>query len=149
MKYAIRPCERKDMPALVLLCQKHAQYEKANYDPVGKLALLERSILSDQPMAYCWVVEANDQLVGYCSFTFDFSTWDARKFLHLDCLYLDDQYRGLGIGKKIMQQLIAVAIEKNCANVQWQTPAFNADAIAFYKSIGAKQKDKARFTYSL
>jgi len=30
--------------------------------------------------------------------------------------------------------------------VQWQTPEFNAPAIAFYKKNGALSKDKVRFT---
>jgi hypothetical protein len=39
-----------------------------------------------------------------------------------------------------------IAREKNCVNIQWQTPVFNKRAIKFYNRIGATGKDKVRFT---
>jgi ribosomal protein S18 acetylase RimI-like enzyme len=149
MQYTIRICRRADIPALVELCRRHAKHEDVGYDVTGKSLLLERAIIDENPSLQCWVVERSASLVGYCTFTFDFSTWDAKTFLHLDCLYLDEESRGLGIGKKILQQLIEVATKRDCINIQWQTPHFNINAIKFYKAIGATSKDKVRFTYNI
>jgi ribosomal protein S18 acetylase RimI-like enzyme len=88
-------------------------------------------------------------IVGYCSYTFDFSTWDARYFLHLDCLFIEEGFRGMSIGEKLITQVIFIAKQRKCVNVQWQTPIFNEGAIRFYKRIGATGKEKQRFTFDL
>jgi hypothetical protein len=36
MEYSIRNCEIADLPKLVILCQKHAEFEQADYHPEGK-----------------------------------------------------------------------------------------------------------------
>jgi GNAT superfamily N-acetyltransferase len=145
MEYLIRKCEEKDLPELVVLCQKHAAYEQTGYDPEGKAAALQQALFSANPVLFCAVVECGQTLQGYYTYTFDFSTWDAQKFLYLDCLYLEPAYRGQGIGKVIFEQLKAIAARYQCVNIQWQTPDFNESAIRFYHRVGGVGKDKVRF----
>jgi ribosomal protein S18 acetylase RimI-like enzyme len=49
----------------------------------------------------------------------------------------------------MMDKLKAIAKERNCVNVQWQTPIFNERAIKFYHRIGATGKEKLRFFMDL
>jgi GNAT superfamily N-acetyltransferase len=146
MEYRIRTCEEKDLTGLLELCGKHAAYEEAAYNPEGKDELLSAALFSTLPKLFCHVVETKGQLAGYFTYTFDFSTWDACEFLYLDCLYLEPEIRGYGIGEEIIRTLQDVARKRNCVNLQWQTPVFNQRAIKFYKRIGARGKKKCRFT---
>jgi GNAT superfamily N-acetyltransferase len=143
--YTIRNCVRDDLQRLIELCSKHAAYEHAVYFPEGKAERLASALFCDVPPLHCWVVETEGRVVGYCSFTFDYSTWDAAPFLHMDCLYLEDTFRGLGIGSAIIKKLRELAVEKKCINVQWQTPVENRSGILFYEKIGAVAKSKMRF----
>lgn len=145
MEYIIRKCQEQDLPKVVELCRKHADYEKAPYNPTGKQENLKQAIFSDTPSVYCNVVEINGQIEGYFSYTFDFSTWDAQLFLYLDCLYLEPEYRGKRIGEKIFEELKSIAKKNNCVNIQWHTPDFNERAIKFYHRIGGTGKNKVRF----
>lgn len=149
MEYHIRAIQAEDLPALVELCHKHADYEQAVYSPINKEDLLGKALFAENPKLFCWVVESNKQLVGYTSYTFDYSTWDAGMFLYLDCLYLEPECRGLGIGEEIMQKLKTVAQQNNCVNMQWQTPGFNTNAIRFYERMGGVGKNKVRFVWNL
>jgi GNAT superfamily N-acetyltransferase len=149
MEYLIRKCERKDLPELIKLCARHANYERSAYDAAGKADKLDNAIFSDQPRLFCLVVEIGKRLSGFASYTFDFSTWDAESFLYLDCLYLDEEFRGLGIGSAIISRLTAVAVQHRCVNIQWQTPSWNDRAIQFYLRAGAENKSKVRFTLSM
>jgi GNAT superfamily N-acetyltransferase len=149
MEYLIRNCEENDLTVLVELCQKHAQYEQTSYNPEGKLENLRNAIFSENPKLFCLVIEINENLLGYATYTYDFSTWDAQTFMYMDCLFLDENTRGFGIGEAIIDQLKQIAIDNNCVNIQWQTPIFNARAIKFYKRIGAIGKDKVRFFVDL
>jgi GNAT superfamily N-acetyltransferase len=149
MEYSIRSCERSDLPKLVVLCQKHAEYEKAPYSAKGKQEKLQDALFREQPRLFCLVVATKETIVGYLSYTFDFSTWDAGTFIYMDCLFLEPEARSFGIGEVLIDKLKQIAIKKNCINIQWQTPEFNERAIKFYNRIGAKGKDKVRFTLDL
>lgn len=145
MNYTIRPCQEKDLPELIELCAAHAAYEKSEYDPEGKLERLREAIFGEIKRLNCWIVDIEGKAQGFTTFTFDFSTWDAAPFLYMDCLYLDESCRGLGIGAAIMDKIREVARKHSCKNIQWQTPEFNARAIKFYVGLGSTGKQKMRF----
>jgi GNAT superfamily N-acetyltransferase len=149
MNYLIRDCQPKDVNAVVHLCQKHADYERALFNPIEKENGLKNALFGKQPKLFCLVVEVNETIVGYASYTFDFSTWDAATFMHMDCLYLEEEVRSFGIGDAIIAKLKQIATDKNCINIQWQTPKFNEKAIKFYRRIGGTRKDKVRFFLDL
>ncbi len=145
MEYLIRDFQEGDITPLIELCRKHAAYEQAYYDAEGKDMLLKSALLSFPAPLHCWVVVVGGEVVGYATYTFDFSTWNARYYLHLDCIFLDEPFRGHGIGKDLMNRLLYVASERGCTNMQWQTPVFNEHAIRFYSRLGAQSLDKKRF----
>lgn len=149
MEYSIRNCEPHDLPKLIILCQKHAEFEKADFSPEGKEESLKKALFDDNPKLYCLVVATDKDIVGYVSYTFDYSTWDAATFMYMDCLFLEEEARSFGIGEVLIEELKQIGIEKNCINIQWQTPQFNERAIKFYHRIGGKGKDKVRFTLDL
>jgi ribosomal protein S18 acetylase RimI-like enzyme len=149
MDYIIRKCEEKDLPQLVELCRKHSEFEQAVYRSIGKAAQLKEALFSDSPKLFCSVIESDNALKGYFSYTFDYSTWDAQSFLYLDCLYLAAEFRGNKIGDLVFEQLKAIAKQNDCVNIQWQTPVFNERAIRFYKRIGGTGKEKLRFFINL
>jgi len=145
MEYLIRDFQENDIDQLIILCAKHASHEQSAYDPEDKAEHLKSALLSDSPCLRCWIVMVKNKYAGYVTFTFDFSTWDARYYLHLDCIYLEEKFRGLGIGKAVMEKLVDEAKSNNCVNLQWQTPVFNKMAIKFYERIGGTPRDKKRF----
>jgi len=145
MDCVIRKLEEGELPRLLEMCAAHAAYEEAEYSSAGKYEMMKALIFDNNPKLFCCVIEADDLLIGYFSYTFDVSTWDAGIYLHLDCLYLEPLYRGVRIGDRVFDKLITIAQQNNCINIQWQTPVFNEKAIRFYKRMGAVGKDKVRF----
>lgn len=142
----IRPVEPTDLDELLIMMQEHADFERAAFSPDGKKDKLHVALFSQPQRLNCWVVTINEKLVGFVSYTFDYSTWDAAEFMYMDCLFLREQTRGKGIGSEIIKRLTAVAAERNCINIQWQTPTFNTPAIDFYIKNKAVAADKVRFT---
>jgi ribosomal protein S18 acetylase RimI-like enzyme len=149
MEYRIRKCEIADLPKLIVLCKKHAEFEKADYDPKGKEESLKKELFNDNPKLFCLVVEADKEIVGYVTYTFSYSTWSAGDYMYMDCLFLEEKARSFGIGEVIIHTLKEIGKEKNCVNIQWRTPQFNERAIKFYHRIGAKGKDKVCFFLDL
>jgi len=142
MKYRIRVAEAKDQKHLLFMMKEHALYEgnelqiSIHHQQINSLESLPLTI---------FVVESNNKLVGYMSVIKQFSTWEMDWYLYLDCLYLNEETRGQGIGLKLMQKLKLFAQKNMISSIQWQTPIDNLPAIKFYQKLGAINKEKQRF----
>jgi ribosomal protein S18 acetylase RimI-like enzyme len=77
---------------------------------------------------------------GFALFHETYSTWRGR-CLHIDDLYVEAQFRGLGIGTMVLRTISALAEKRGCARVQWQSLHDNDAANGFYREkIGAKEQ---------
>ena len=94
----IRNARKEDIKAIIALCKEHAIYEKASYPPENKAMQLSNAIFSSNPKLYCLVVEENDALVGYATYTIQYSTWDANEYIYMDSLFLKENSRGKNLG---------------------------------------------------
>lgn len=144
MNYLIRPAIHNDIEEIIKLCKEHAEYEKAEYNEEGKAEKLAEYLFSDNPKVFCLIAEIKEQIVGYATFMYEFSTWDADFYTHMDCLFLRPFARGLGIGEELVREIANQSKKKNSKLIQWQTPVFNERAIKFYYRIGATSKKKLR-----
>ena len=145
----VRPLEHADLPQFLLLCAEHAAFESARFTLTGSAERLERAVFCDPPRLFVWVAAQDEVLLGYASVTLDFSTWNAAPFAHLDCLYLQPLARSQGIGRRLLEAVVAFARAQGCPEVQWQTPHWNEDAQRFYRRTGAAQSQKVRFVLTL
>jgi GNAT superfamily N-acetyltransferase len=144
--YAIRPVQPEDLAELALLCAAHAEFEHAAPPPHDLADRLRPALFAPQPRLWCLVVCVADELVGYLSYTLEFSTWQAAEFVHLDCVFLTGDYRGRGLGTELLEHLCGIARHIGVKQIQWQTPFWNTDAIRFYDRSGARGTHKVRYT---
>jgi len=148
-KAQIRFAKQEDLDELIGLCEEHALYEKADFSKEGKKGNLQSHLFSQTPTLYCLVIELDSKLIGYATYMKQFSTWDANFYVYMDCLYMSESSRGLGLGETLMNQIKDESIKLGCDLIQWQTPTFNQGAIKFYNRIGAVSKNKERFFLDL
>lgn len=141
----VRAARPEDLRALVRLCAAHAAYERAGYDPSGKADGLGTLLFGRPPRLFCVVAEHGRDLIGYATWSQEISTWDACLYAHMDCLYLDPEARGRGIGRRLVTHVAREALGTGCRLMQWQTPTFNTRAMRFYARLGATRKEKVRF----
>lgn len=144
-KQQIRRVREEDLPALVKLCRDHAVYESSEFHENGQAVRLRTAFFGPHPVLHGWVVEGAEGLNGFMTATIDFATWPAEFFLHMDCLYLSEPFRGKGLGRQLMDRLREFAQEKKINLIQWQTPSQNDLGIKFYERLGAHSKDKKRY----
>ncbi|SHG67930.1 GNAT family N-acetyltransferase [Flagellimonas flava] len=141
----IRPAKPEDIEGIIPLCAAHAAYEKCPYQSSGKKEGLITAIFQHPKKMHCLVVECDKILIGYATYMEQFSTWDASPYLYLDCIFLKEYARGLGIGEKLLKRIQDEGQRMGCLEMQWQTPVFNTRAVQFYERLGAKRKSKLRF----
>lgn len=147
-KPLIRVAQPGDVDDVVRLCAKHAAYEQAQFSPEGKADSLRSAVFGSVPRLWCFVAEADSSIVGYATCTRDFSTWRAADYLYMDCLFIDPGYRNFGLGTEMMGVIAQSAGALGCATLEWQTPAWNANAARFYTRLGACASGKLRFCWT-
>ncbi len=148
--YLIRAAKIEDINELLVLFQKHALYEKSDFIFENKKERLEEYLFKNK-ILNCLVIESknNNKLIGYTTYLKQFSSWDVDFYLYMDCLFIEEDYRSLGLGKRLMDKLKDEAKKLNCNLIQWQTPNFNEKAMNFYNKIGAISKNKERFFWKI
>jgi GNAT superfamily N-acetyltransferase len=145
----IRRARPADLARIGELIAEHAAHEQADPPPDGALERLGAALfaLPDEPRIRCLVAEGpGGDVVGYATCAPEFSTWQGREYLHMDCLYLRPGQRGLGLGARLMEAVAAEARALGIDEVQWQTPEWNEDAIRFYDRSGARSSRKLRYS---
>ena len=66
----------------------------------------------------------------------------ARPGIHLEDLYVSPKFRGLGYGKKILQELSKITVQRGYGRLEWWCLNWNQPSIDFYKSLGAQTMDE-------
>ncbi|MGK3944860.1 GNAT family N-acetyltransferase [Streptomyces caeruleatus] len=144
----VRHAVRADLPAVAELAARHAEYERAA-PPPRDLPDRLAALLFDPPAhrLRCLVAELPDgDLAGYATCAPELSTWRGLEYLHMDCLFLLPEHRGLGIGVLLVDAVVAEARALGLQEVQWQTPTWNDGAMRFYDRLGARAGQKVRYS---
>jgi GNAT superfamily N-acetyltransferase len=82
------------------------------------------------------VVEKGEQIVGFATLYFSWSTLRARPVLVLNDLYLAEEARGTGAASELFEACRAYGRENGYAAMSWETAKDNARAQAFYAKMG-------------
>ncbi|MEP6627865.1 MAG: GNAT family N-acetyltransferase [Ginsengibacter sp.] len=102
-----------------------------------KVTITLEQLIADQDIFNCFVAETIDkEIVGFATYFYSYHSWSG-KGLYLDDLYVKENFRNLSVGKQLLNTVINFAKDQNCKKVRWVVSNWNANAIEFYKKIGA------------
>jgi GNAT superfamily N-acetyltransferase len=136
-KLIIRIAEKKDVASIFSLIKELAEYEKLSDQISTSESQLENTLFGDENFVEILVAEVEGIIVGYALFFKNFSTFLGKKGIYLEDLYVRQNMRGMGIGKTLLEKIIAIAKQRNYGRVEWSVLDWNQSAIDFYKKIGA------------
>ena len=144
MAITIRTATPADVPQILSFIRALAAYEREPDAVTATEADLMRDGFGLNPFYSCLIAEHDGQPAGFAFYFFNYSTWMGRPGLYLEDIYVQPEFRGLGIGKALLQQVAAIAVEKNCPRLQWEVLDWNTPAIEFYRAMGAEFLDEWR-----
>lgn len=136
-KLTFRYAERKDVPLILQFIKDLAEYEKMLDEVVADEATLEEWIFDQKKAEVLFAMEEGKE-VGFALFFHNFSTFLGRAGLYLEDLFVQPEHRGKGYGKRILQKLAAIAVERKCGRLEWWCLDWNQPSIDFYLSLGAE-----------
>ncbi|HSK50404.1 MAG TPA: GNAT family N-acetyltransferase [Solirubrobacterales bacterium] len=134
----IRAAGPADAEALFGLICELAEYEKLTEQVRGDAETLRRSLF-DERAGEALIVEAGGEAVGYAIFFTTFSTFECRPGIWLEDLYVRPEHRRGGVGRRLMERLAALAVEREYVRLEWCALDWNELALGFYDGLGARR----------
>ena len=138
---SFRAAQRQDVPLILEMIRALAEYEHLLDEVVATEEVLEEWLF-DKEKAEVLFPMLEGKEIGFALYFHNFSTFLGRAGLYLEDLYIQPEYRGRGYGRKVLQKLAQIAVERGCGRLEWWCLDWNASSIAFYKNLGALPMDE-------
>lgn len=142
MTLSIRPATAADLPLIARLIRDLAEYERLADAVRFDQAVLGTKLFGPRPYAEVVIGELDGEAQGFALFFHNFSTFEGKPGIYLEDLFVRPEARGSGLGKALLAHLAALALERDCARLEWSVLDWNAPAIGFYQKLGARLMDE-------
>jgi GNAT superfamily N-acetyltransferase len=131
---AVRPLEDGDKAAWQRLWQGYQEFYKSALP--AELTELTWNRFHDpaEPM-HALGAFAEGELRGIVHFIFHRSCWTAGPYCYLQDLFTDREFRGGGIGRRLIESVYAAAEKAGASRVYWLTHETNSQAMALYDQV--------------
>jgi GNAT superfamily N-acetyltransferase len=136
-KLVLRKAAAEDIPLILTFINELAVYEKLIDQVKTTEQDLHNNLFGNEKFAEVIIAEFEGKPAGQALFFYNFSTFLGRPGIYLEDLYVRPAFRGKGIGKALLAEIIEIAKKKKCGRVEWAVLNWNESAINFYKSLGA------------
>jgi GNAT superfamily N-acetyltransferase len=137
MTISIRAARPEDAELVHALILELADYEKLTDEAVVSVADVKAALFGAPPRAFCDIVEAQGEPVGFSLWVYNFSTFVGRAGIWLEDLYVRPSARGQGAGKALLANLARRCADENLGRLEWSVLNWNTPAIEFYDAVGA------------
>jgi GNAT superfamily N-acetyltransferase len=138
----LRVATRDDIALIAHFIRARADYEKLLDEVRLDEGVLAEKLFGPRPYAEVLIGEINGQPEGFALFFHNFSTFEGRPGIYLEDLFVTPEARGSGLGTALLAELARLAVERDCARLEWSVLDWNQPSIGFYKALGARPMDE-------
>ncbi|MFC2969840.1 GNAT family N-acetyltransferase [Acidimangrovimonas pyrenivorans] len=147
MSTVIRPATPADEAAWRALWAEYLAFYDVTLPAEVSDATWRRVFAPDSALGML-VAEVDGEMLGFALHLAHESTWVATPDLYLEDLFVSEAARGKGLGRKLIEGLIALGKEAGYSRLYWMTSKDNARARALYDSF-TPTDDHLRYRLSL
>jgi GNAT superfamily N-acetyltransferase len=134
----IQPARPDDVPVILELIRGLGEYERLSHEIVATEDGLRTHLFGERPVAEVVLAYVDETVVGFALFFHNFSTFLGRPGLYLEDLFVIPEWRGHGIGTRLLVHLAGLAVERGCGRMEWTVLDWNEPALRFYERMGAR-----------
>jgi GNAT superfamily N-acetyltransferase len=131
----IRSATAADAETILHFIKGLAEFEKEPDAVKTTTADLLRDGFGEQPKFEVLIAQADNEPVGIALFFPTYSTWEGRAGIHLEDIFVLEQWRRHGVGKKLIVELAKIAVARGCARLELSVLDWNP-AREFYHRLG-------------
>lgn len=141
MNFEIQNAKPKHISQIYNLLFKLSEYQHLSDEFKISENKLSQMIFDEKSVNALVAVE-DDKVEGIALYyTSCVSTFSGKHILTLEDIFIEENSRKNGIGRKFFERLREIAKEKNCCKIEWKCQSWNVNAGNFYKTMGSKQED--------
>ena len=144
MHLRIETATADDIPTIVRLVKQLAAYEKLAHQMVATEDDFRRALFGPERNVDALIAFADDRPVGFALYFYTFSTFLGRRGIYLEDIFVEPEFRGMGIGSALLKGLSKIAKKQNCGRVEWSVLTWNQPSIDFYHRLGAVTMEEWR-----
>jgi GNAT superfamily N-acetyltransferase len=144
MNTVIRRATAEDAGQILEFVRALAAFERAPDAVEATEEGLIRDGFGPNPFFRCLIADYDGQPAGFALYFFNYSTWVGRPGIYVEDLFVLPEFRRKGIGRALLKQVAAIAVENGCQRLQWEVLDWNTPAIDFYRELGAEFLDEWR-----
>ena len=137
----IESATERDVPVILQMIKGLAEYEQLGPHVTATEESLRSSLFGERRDAEVVIAYEGTTPVGFALFFHNYSTFLAQRGLYLEDLFVLPEWRRRGVGKMLLTYLAQVAVDRKCGRLEWAVLDWNAPAMRFYKSLGARPMD--------
>lgn len=143
----VAPAEPQHLDALAALLEElDRHYGTTEFEPFDqRVAQIRDALFGEVPAAFALLAWHEGDLIGMASYSFLWPAAGVTRSLYLKELYVARSWQRQGIGKLIMDRLLAVAAKHGCSRVEWTTDRESEGAQRFYAKLGVPVSDGKLF----
>jgi GNAT superfamily N-acetyltransferase len=123
------------------LITRLAEYEKLAPPDADAQVRLRKDCLSGNPRYFAYLATVKEKPVAYIIYFFTYSSFLALPTLFLEDIFVLDEYRKMGVGKKLFDFLKQKANEAGCGRIEFTVLKWNKLAQDFYAENKAQCLD--------
>ena len=135
----VRKAEKIDIDVIFELINGLANYEKRPWDMTGTKEDLSYWLF-EKNIATTLLLELEGKAIGYAMYYPVFGSFSAKGKVHLEDMFIYEEYRGKGVGKHFLKQIVKRVFEEGYSGMEWSALDWNESAIKFYEKVGAEQE---------
>jgi GNAT superfamily N-acetyltransferase len=139
---SIRRATPGDVRTILRFIRELAEYEKLAEHVVATEDDVHVALFGERPVIEAVIATKDDEPVGYALFFPTFSTFLGRPGMYLEDVYVRPSARGFGIGRKLLEHLARITVQRGWGRLEWSVLDWNEPSIGFYKKLGATAMDE-------
>jgi ribosomal protein S18 acetylase RimI-like enzyme len=146
---AVRRSERRDFPRLAELMHEYVVdfYRQPEPDPQAMDGLREAMLEGETGLQL--VAEADDDLVGFATIYFSWTTFTGDRIGIMNDLYVAEPHRGSGAARALFDACVAECRSRGFVEMTWETAHDNHRAQRFYEKVGGQRGEWVAYSIEI
>ena len=131
-----------DADALLRMMETFCRHFDYPFDPLLRQNLIH-AVLKNPVLGSLWLVDHDNQSVGYVVLTYGFAFEFKGKTALVDELFIEEAHRGSGRGRRVLLSIQQLADQLGVSTILLQTEKYNTRAKQLYESLGFVDQDRS------
>lgn len=142
IEFRVEEATEQDISIILKFIKWLAEYEKLSHEVVATEERLRVTLFGARRTTEIIIGYAGTEPAGFAVFFHNYSTFLGRPGLYVEDLFVLPEWRGRGLGKRMLAYIARLAVTRGCGRLEWAVLDWNEPAIRFYTSLGARAMDE-------